>query len=127
MNIKRFLLLLPVLLLTGCTTAKITRLSPTQQPRNPDNLYPVGMAFGTRQQTLRWDSLQPYVLVDGQSFPLRPVPIVKNRWEGLIPVPPTKDTVTYRFKVDFLYDVFGKEPQRDSAWSPAYTLKIVGQ
>jgi hypothetical protein len=127
MNLKRFLPLLPVLLLAGCTTAKFTRLSPTQQPRNPNNLYPVEVAFTSSQQSLRPDSLKPYVLVDGQTFPLRPVPVVKNRWEGLIPVPPTKKSATFRFKFDYLYNAFGSEPQRDSASSPAYTLKIVGQ
>jgi hypothetical protein len=127
MNLKRFLPLVPVLLLTGCTTAKFTRLTPTQQPRNPDNQYAVEVAFSTRQQSFRMDSIQPYVLVDGQSFPLRQVSVVKNRWEGLIPVPSTKNSVNYRFKFDYLYDAFGKAPQRDSAWSPAYNLKIVGE
>lgn len=127
MNLKNFLLLLPVLLLAGCATGKFTRLSATQQPRNPDNLYPVEVAFTSKQQSLRLDSIQPYVLVDGQAFPLRPVPVVQNRWEGLIPVPPTKKVATYRFKFDYLYNAFGKDPQRDSAWSPSYSLKIVGQ
>jgi len=53
--------------------------------------------------------------------------MVKNRWEGLIPVPATKNSVTYRFKFDFLYNSFGKDPQPDSSWSPTYTLKIIDQ
>jgi hypothetical protein len=128
MNLKKFLPLIPVILLAaGCSTAKFTRLSPIQQPRNPDNLYAVEVAFTSKQQSLRLDSIQPHVLVNGQTFPLRPVPVVKNRWEGLIPVPPTKNSTTFRFKFDYLYNAFGSEPQRDSAWSPTYTLKIVGQ
>lgn len=128
MNFKRFLPLLPVLLLTGCgTTATFTRMTPTTQPRNTNNLYPVEVGFDSRQQSLRWDSIQPYVLVDGQTFPLRPVPLVQNRWEGLIPVPPTKNATEYRFKFDYLYNSFGNEPQKDSAWSPNYKLKVVDQ
>ena len=126
MIMKKFLPLLPVLLLAGCsTTATFTRMTPSQQPRNTDNLYPVEVAFNSQQQSIRWDSIQPHVLVSGQSFPLRPVPVVKNRWEGLLPVPPTLNNVTYRFKFDYLYNAFGKNPQPESSWSPTYSLKVV--
>jgi hypothetical protein len=128
MILKKFLPLLPALLLVGCSsTATFTHLTPSMLPRNADNLYPVEVAFNSSQQSLRWDSIKPYVLVNGQAYPLRPEPIVQNRWEGLVPVPATQDSVTYRFKFDYLYNSFGQDPQRDSAWSPAYTLKIVGQ
>jgi hypothetical protein len=129
MSLKKFLLFLPVLaLLAGCkTTPVFTHMTPSLQPRNADNQYPVEVAFNSSQQSLRWDSIKAYVMVDGQPLPLRPVPIVRNRWEGYVPVPATKDSVTYRFKFDYLYNSFGQEPQRDSSWSPVYTMKIVGQ
>jgi len=126
MNLKKFLPLLPILLLAGCsTTASFTRMTPSQQVRNADNQYPVEVAFNSGQQSLRWDSVKPYVVVHGQPYPLRPVPIVQNRWEGLVPVPPTADGVTYRFKFDYLYNSFGAQPQPDSCWSPVYSLKII--
>lgn len=126
MNLKKLLPLLPVLLVAGCTsTASFTHMTPSHQPRNTDNLYPVEVAFSSQQQSIRWDSLQPHVLVQGESYPLRPVPVVKNRWEGLIPVPPTANSVTYRFKFDYLYNAFGKDPQPDSSWSPTYSLKVM--
>jgi hypothetical protein len=49
-----------------------------------------------------------------------------NRWEGLIPVPPTKDAVQYRYRLDFQYNSFGK-PQIDTAISPEYNLRIKSQ
>jgi hypothetical protein len=128
MKLKKFLLFLPVLLLAGCaTTATFTHMTPSVLPRNAENLYPVEVAFASPQESLRWDTIKPSVLVDGQALPLRQVPMVKNRWEGLIPVPATKNSVTYRFKFDFLYNSFGKDPQPDSSWSPTYTLKIIDQ
>ena len=126
MNLKKFLPFLPVLLLAGCsTTASFTRMTPSVLPRNADNLYPVEVAFTSSQQSLRWDTVRPCVLVQGQQYPLRPVPVVKNRWEGLIPVPPTANAANYRFKFDYLYNTFGNNPQPASALSSAYTLKIV--
>ncbi len=125
---KKFLPLLTVLLLAGCTTATFTRLTPGAQPRNADNLYPVEVAFDSAQQSLRWDSVQPYILIKGgQPVPMRPVPMVKNRWEGLIPVPPGVSTVNYRFKFDYLYNNFGTAPTPNSVFSKVYTLKLVDQ
>jgi hypothetical protein len=126
MNWKKFLPLLPVLLLTGCA-ATFTRLTPDQQPRNANNLYPVETSFNTQQQSVRWDSVKAYVLVKGELYPLRPVPVVPNRWEGLVPVPPTEHNVVYRFKFDYLYNNFGTQPEPDSAFSPEYDLHIIDQ
>ena len=125
--LKKFLMLLPVLLLAGCTTTTFTRLTPGQQPRNPDNLYPVEAAFDSTQQSLRWDSIQAYVLVNGRALPMRPVPMVKNRWEGLVPLPPGANIVAYRFKFDYLFNNFGTQPQPNSLTSKVYTLKVVDQ
>ena len=123
--LKKFLPLLPVLLIAGCTTTTFTRLTPNSQPRNANNLYPVEVAFDSNQQSFRMDSIKPYVLVNGQPLPLRPVPLVKNRWEGLVPVPPTASAVNYRFKFDYLYNNFGSAPKPNSVASKTYTLKVI--
>jgi len=123
---KKFLPLLPVLLLTGCA-ATFTRLTPLEQPRNANNLYTVEVIFNSSQQSMRWESLQPYVLAGGQLYQLRQVPMITNRWEGFIPVPPSANGVTYRFKFDYLYNNWGTPPKPNSAFSPSYNLKVVDQ
>jgi hypothetical protein len=123
---KKFMPVLPVLLLMGCAST-FTRLTPLQQPRNPNNLYPVEVQFNSTQQSLRWDSLKPYVLVNGNLYPLRPVEMVQNRWEGFVPVPPGINTVGFRFKFDYLYNNFNTPPKPNSAWSPQYQLRIIDQ
>jgi hypothetical protein len=124
MILKKFLPLLPLLLLAGCTST-FTRVTPLEQSRNANNLYPVEVIFNSNQQALRWESVKPFVLVNGDLYPLRPVPVVPNRWEGFVPVPPTSDGVTYRFKFDYLYNNVGTDPKPGSAFSPLYNLKIV--
>jgi hypothetical protein len=123
---KKFLPLLPLLLLTGCA-GTFTRLTPLQQPRNANNLYPVEAVFNSSQQSLRWDSIQAFVLANGTLYPMRPVPIVKNRWEGLVPVPAGANSVSYRFKFDYSYNNFGTDPRPNSVFSPLYVLKITDQ
>ena len=69
--LKRFLLVLfAPLLLAGCTST-FTNLTPLHQIRNPNNLYPVEVAMNSRQQTLRWDTIHPQILVGNDFYPMR--------------------------------------------------------
>jgi len=122
--LKKFLAVLPLLLLTGCATT-FTRLTPLNQPRNADNQYPVEVMFKSSQQSLRWDSIQAYVLVDGVPNAMRQVPMMQNRWEGFVRVPPETNSVSYRFKFDYLYNAFGQPPKPNSVSSPVYKLTII--
>ena len=121
--LKKILPLLLVPLLAGCE-ATFTNLTPRQQSRNPDNQYPVEVSLNSRQQTLRWESIRPQIMVGNNYYPMRPTLMMKNRWEGLVPVPPGTNTVHYRYKFDFDYNAFGS-PRADSALSPEYTLRIL--
>jgi len=116
------LLTLP-LLLAGCASS-FTNLTPTRQPRNAENLYPVEVQFNSDQQTLRWHTIKPFVQVGDNLLPMRPTPLMKNRWEGLVPVPPSANSVDYRYKFDYEFNTFGP-PETDSALSPKYELKII--
>ncbi len=120
--LKRVLPFLLAPLLAGCT-ATFTNLSPQHQTRNSNNLYPVEVALNSRQQTLRWDSIQPQIMVGSEYYPMRLTQLMTNRWEGLIPVPANVNLVHYRYKFDFKYNAMGP-PKSDSALSPAYTLQI---
>ena len=126
MKLKKFLPLWPVLLLTGCA-GTFTRLTPLEQPRNANNLYPVEVQFNSNQQSLRWDSIKPYVLVGEQAIPLRQVPMMNDRWEGYVQVPPGANDVKFRFKFDYLYNNMGTEPKPNSAYSPQYEMRIIDQ
>ncbi|HVU08594.1 MAG TPA: hypothetical protein VHG89_08650 [Verrucomicrobiae bacterium] len=123
---KKILLPLPVLLLAGCA-AQFTRVTPLEQPRNANNLYPVEVIFNSQQQSLRWDSIRPFVVVDGQSYELHSVPMITNRWEGYVPVPPGSPGVSYRFKFDYLYNNVGTAPKPNSAYSSLYNLRVLDQ
>jgi hypothetical protein len=116
------LLSLP-LLLAGCATT-LTNLTPLQQTRNADNLYPVEVALTTRQQTLRWSSIRPFVVVGSEFYPMQPTLLMTNRWETLIPMPPHTNIVNYHFKFDFEYNAMGP-PKSDSAKSADYTLQVL--
>jgi hypothetical protein len=116
------LLLLP-LLLAGCT-ATFTNLTPKTQVRNETNLYPVEVALNSRQQSLRWESIRPRIMVGNDFYEMRPTLMMTNRWEGLLPVPAGSSIAHYRYKFDFKYNALGA-PGADSALSPEYILRII--
>jgi hypothetical protein len=124
--LKKILPLLFLPLFLGGCAATFTNLTPRQQPANANNLYPVEVALASRQQTMRWDSIKPQIVVNGEFYPMRPTPLMTNRWEGLIPVAPGTSIVHYHYKFDFLNNAFGP-PQPNSAVSTEYTLKILNQ
>jgi hypothetical protein len=120
---KQFLPFLGFLLLTGCTSV-FTNLTPQTQVRNTNNLYAVECSMNSRQQTLRWDSIRPKILVGTEVYQMRPTLLMTNRWEGLVPVSPGTNLVHYRYKFDFDYNAMGGA-RGDSALSPEYSLRIL--
>lgn len=123
---KKTLILMPaLLLLAGCATTA-TNISAQRQLRNADNLYPVEVTFDSRQQALRWDTIQVAAIVGKESYAMRPTKLMRNRWEGVIPVPPGVNTITYHYKLDYQFIDFGKVG-KDSASSHSYKLMILDQ
>jgi hypothetical protein len=121
---KKYLLILPVILaLTGCTSIT-TNVSATRQPRNAEGLYPVEVKFDSRQQSLRWDSVQVTVMVGKESYPMRRTHLMNNRWEGLIPVAAGEKSVSYFYKFNYDYTDFGAVSKATAA-SRTYKLQII--
>jgi len=123
MRLSRILALLLLPLLIGGCAARFTNLTPSIQPRSPEGRYPVEFAFHSPQQSLRWETITPFVLVGEQYYPMTKVELIPNRWEGTIPIPPGTNLVHYRFKVDFEYHDFGRS-MPGSASSTTFSLNI---
>lgn len=113
------------ILLTGCA-ATFTNLTPRQQVRNPEGLYPVEVAMDTRQGTIRWDTIEARLIVGTNFYPMRKTALISNRWEGFVPVPSYTNEAFYRYRLDFEYNEFGG-PQKDSLMSETYRLLILDE
>ncbi len=123
---KKTLILLPaLLLLAGCATT-ITNISAQRQLRNANGLYPVEVTYDSRQQALRWDTIQVSIIVGKETYPMRRVKLLNNRWEGLISVPAGVKTVSYHYKFDYQVTDFGKL-SKGTASSKSYQLLILDQ
>ena len=117
------LVLLP-LLLAGCGTTAIVNLTPSRLPRKDNGLYPFGVEWSSRQQSLIKDSIKAYVVIGLEQYPMQRTPLLTNRWETLVPIAGDKDSVIYRYKLDYEYQGFpARKP--DSKMSKVYQLLIL--
>ena len=123
MNLRIGILAIAALFATGCSTT-ITNLTPSQLPRNANNHYPFEVSFDTTQKTVRENTIQPYVLIGTQLYPMQPTPMLKSRWEAQVPVPASTNYVYYRYKFDYQFDRI-PTPGESSRLSPTYQLEIV--
>ncbi len=113
------------LLLVGCVSTTLTNLTATTQPRNPTGQYLIEYAWDSNQQTVRPETITPYVVIGFNSYKMQRVLRMTNRWETYIPVPAGQESVRYHFKVDYEYNRFSKKPGLASITSPEYKLVIV--
>lgn len=125
MRMDRSLLMLLLLAasLVGCTSTTITNLTATTQPRTPTNLYRIEYQWDTTQQSIRDETIQPYVIVGFEAYPMTRVLHTNNRWEAFVPLPPGRTTLVYTFKVDYEFNRFG-QPGKGSKLSPEYRLVV---
>lgn len=110
-------------LLSGCASSSITNLTPRTQLRNSENVYPVEIEFTSNLRTIRKESIRPYVQIGNDNYLMRKTPVVKNRWETLVPAAPETQQINYRVKVDFNYNSI-PEPKPNSVLSGHYQLQI---
>lgn len=108
----------------GCTTQRITNLTPRQTLRPADGLNRFEVAWASNQRAIRPDSFTPYVVVGTEFHPMQRTLLTADRWEALVPLPPDRQFVNYRFKFDYQYNGFGKV-HPDSLFSETYQLEVL--
>jgi hypothetical protein len=109
-------------LLCACAST-ITNISVSRQKRNATGMYPVEAAWDSRQATVRAGTLKAFVKLGFDTYPMRPVMGMSNRWETVIPVPPDKTFVTYFIRFDYEVGTF-KGLRSESKLSQGYRLEI---
>lgn len=110
------------LFLTGCATT-LTNLTPRQQKRNANGVYPVEVMWDSQQANIVKDSIKGYVVVGEHAYPMQRSHMLTNRWETFLPVPADKEFVNYRYKFDYeLLKIPVRQPS--SKLSAPYQLQI---
>lgn len=119
---KKFLvLLLAPVVLAGCSS--VSNLTPSKYPRNVASTYIVEAKWNSNRQAVEPETITPIILVGDQTYPMQQVPLVKDRWEGQIPVAPGQTSVQYQFRFDYKVNAM-PHPKPESTLSPMYRLDV---
>ncbi len=113
-----------VLLQTGCLRTTVVNLTPSKLSRNSDGMYRFEAAWESNQKSVQDESVEGYVVLNEVQYPMKKVPVVKDRWEALVPLNPNDEGYTYHLKFDFVYDSF-PEPKPNSLRTKSFSLNIV--
>jgi len=124
MSFKILVFTMTVLLQTGCVKTTIVNLTPSKLPRNSQGIYRIEAAWESNQKSIRDESIQGFVVIDGNHVPMERVQVVEDRWEVLLPLDQVDEGHTYLLKFDYLYDSF-PEAKPDSLRTQPYKLNIV--
>ncbi|HVW20638.1 MAG TPA: cell surface protein [Opitutaceae bacterium] len=88
-------------LLAGCTTVKLTNLTPASLPENASNIYTFTLRVDPRSSVVDVATLSPHIVVDGQNFAMTKSPLGNGIWEFEYQLPPGRDQIAYYFLVDY--------------------------
>jgi hypothetical protein len=108
----------------GCSTTVITNLTPSRLPRKESGQYQFAAEYSTRQQSLIKESMEAFVIVGNEQYPMQRTPMLTNRWETLVPIPAEQDVVTYRFRFNYDYRSI-PERRSNSRESKYYQLFVL--
>ncbi len=91
---------LALFLLTGCELT-ITNLTPESVPANPSQIYTLTVRVHPDTKNVLTDSIQPRVIIDGQSFNLHKSPSSVDLWEFEYQLPAGRTVANYYFIIDY--------------------------
>jgi hypothetical protein len=112
--------------IAGCTGSKNVNLTPRRLPATASSTYLFETTFDTRRRGADPESVIAWVDVDATLYPMNRVPNTVNRFEAMVPLPPGKTYVPYKYKFEFAYPGV-RDRQRNSTWSPEYRLIVPQQ
>ncbi len=92
---------LSLALLAGCETVTLTNLTPASVPENPSQIYTFTLRVAARTNTVPPASIQPHLVVDGQSFAMKRSALGEGLYEFEYQLPPGRDELAYYFLVTY--------------------------
>lgn len=116
-----------VLLLTGCQTLTITNMTPATVPANPSQIYTITASFTPSSPNIDANSVQPRIVIDGQSFAMSRSTSAANVWEFEYQLPAGRTHANYYFIVDYLPKDAAPNATPQEATSDLQSINIAGR
>jgi hypothetical protein len=113
-----------LLVLTGCNLT-ITNLTPDTVPQNPSQIYTITASFRPSTHVVA-DSIQPRIIIDGQSYKMAKNAVTGDVWEFDYQLPAGRTNATYYFICNFKTEGQGDSLPQE-VYSELQTLNIAGR
>ncbi len=91
---------LALLLLAACDLT-VTNLTPSTVPQNPSHIYTITATFMPKRSNVLPDSIQPRIIIDGQSFNMTKSAAAAYVWEFDYQLPPGRPNASYYFICEY--------------------------
>lgn len=105
---RKFLLSLGIalglLFLAGCQGIVLTNLTPSSLPENPSQIYTITLRVTPKIQTIVPGSLQPHIIIDGQSHRMSKSALGENMFEYDYQLTGGREEIAYYFLVKYLIE-----------------------
>lgn len=88
-------------LLTGCEAVTLTNLTPATLPENPSQIYTFTLRVATRTNTVQKASIAPQIVVDTQTFPMKPSSMGEGLYEFEYQIPAGREEIAYYYLVNY--------------------------
>lgn len=115
-----------LLILAGCQGIVLTNLTPATLPQNPSQIYTITLRVTPKIQTIVPGSLQPYIVIDGQSHRMSQSPLGENLYEYDYQLPAGREELAYYFLVKYTIEGGGTRSQGET-YSAVTRARVVGR
>ena len=116
---------LMLLVLAGCNFT-ITNLTPDTVPQNPSQIYTITGSFHPDSNRIDRASIQPRIVIDGQSYKMTRAGVAGDIWEFDYQIPAGRTGASYYFICNYTLDG-GDRASSNEIYSELQTMKIVGR
>lgn len=113
------------LLLAGCDV-KIINRTPATFSENPSQVYTITAAVKVRGGVVRKDSVQPNIVIDGQSYPMQKSPLGDDIYEYDYHLPSGRTEGAYYILATYETESGGRVNQRES-FTELYHFTVVNR
>ena len=93
--------------LSGCATVTVANLTPASLPENPSEIYTFTLRVTSRSSVVVAGSIAAKVVVDGQSYAMKPSPLGNDIYEFEYQVPAGRQEIAYYYLVDYRVEGLG--------------------
>jgi hypothetical protein len=109
-------------LLSGCDTITLTDLTPRSMAENPSQIYSFSLRVTPRTNTVT--GITTTIIMDGQSFAMKPSPLGGGLYEFEYQLPANRDRIAYYYLVNYNVEGNGVLTPRET-YTQVETIQIV--